>query len=185
MELKRVQSNIGMGILLISWSMLFASLFLSYFVFRFSQDSWPPMGMAKVSLLWPSLSMVLMLVSSYAYNKFQTGYLTGNKKDSLKILQATILLAALFLACQFLLWSDMKAIGLYASAGIFPSLLYGFTWIHWAHVILAVPALVFLAYSLGVNNRFKMGELSIINIGRFWHFLGIIWLLIYLALFVF
>ena len=185
MELKKVQSNIGMGILLISWSMLFAALFLGYFVFRFSQESWPPMGMPKVSLFWPSVSSLILLASSASYHKFQTLFFGGQKEESGLFLKVTFFLSVLFLGSQFALWHELKISGLYVSAGIFPSLLYGFTWIHAAHVVFGFIAFFILGFSLFYRNFLKMGELSVINIGRFWHFLGIVWLVMYLGLFVF
>ena len=185
MELKKVQSNIAMGILLISWSMLFAALFLGYFVFRFSQDAWPPMGMSRVPVFWPSISTLVLALSSYTYWLFQKSYLEGKKEEGAQNLVITIILAFGFLVMQFQLWSVLKDQGLYANAGIFPSLLYGFTWIHFAHIGLGVPALVLLWFCLMKKNIFNMGELSIINLGRFWHFLGVIWLLMFLSLFVF
>ena len=185
MELKRVQSNIGMGIILISWSMLFAALFLGYFVFRFSQDSWPPMGMARVPLLWPSISTLVLGFSSYAYWLFQKTFLEEKQQEGCKYLVLTIVIAFTFMAMQFQLWNVLKAQGLYANAGIFPSLLYGFTWIHCAHIGLGIPALLLLWFCLTKKNIFNIGELFIINLGRFWHFLGVIWLMMFLGLFVF
>jgi len=151
MELKRVQSNIGMGILLISWSMLFAALFLGYFVFRF----------------------------------FEKEFSAKRKVEGCKYLLITIVLACSFLFMQFHLWGVLKNHGLYVNAGIFPSLLYGFTWIHFAHIGLALPALGLLWFCLARKNIFNLGELFIINLGRFWHFLGVIWLMMFLGLFVF
>ena len=185
MELKKVQSNIAMGILLISWSMLFAALFLGYFVFRFSQESWPPMGMSNVSLIWPGVSTLVLALSSYTYWLFQKTFLEGKKVEGCKFLLMTIALAIGFLVMQFQLWGALKGQGLYVNAGIFPSLLYGFTWIHCAHIGLGIPALILLWFCLTKKNIFNFDELSIINLGRFWHFLGIIWLIMFLGLFVF
>ena len=58
------EHKLAMTVALISWSMLFATLLLGYFVYRFSQTVWPPLGVSSVPLLWPNLSLISVLASS-------------------------------------------------------------------------------------------------------------------------
>ena len=47
-EGQKIVSSIAMTIVLISFSMLFASLFMGYAVYRIQNPVWPPMGMQRV-----------------------------------------------------------------------------------------------------------------------------------------
>jgi len=181
----KLVSSIAMALVLISFSMLFAALFLGYAVYRMQNPVWPPMGMQRVPLTLPSISTLMIGISSLFYVYFQKGYESFSKKQMKIGLFSTFLFALLFVGSQFLLWSEMHSIGLFVEAGVFPSLLYAFTWIHAAHIGLGLICLLFLLPVLSSGElSFKMDN-RIINIGKFWHFLGLIWLIIYLVLFVF
>jgi len=184
-EGQKIVSSIAMALVLVSFSMLFASLFLGYAVYRFQNPVWPPMGMQKVPLMLPTISTLIIGISSLFYSYFQKGYEKFSKKQMKKGLYTTLLFAILFVSSQFMLWEKMHSIGLYVEAGVFPSLLYAFTWIHAAHIALGFICLLFLIPVLKSEGpTFKLDN-KITNIGKFWHFLGLVWLIIYLVLFVF
>jgi len=182
---QKLVSSIAMSIVLISFSMLFASLFLGYAMFRFKNPVWPPMGMQKVPLLIPTLSTLVIALSSVSYYYFQKGYEVFSKRQMKLGFAGTLIFAILFICSQFLLWDEMHSIGLFVEAGVFPSLLYTFTWVHAAHIALGFICLLFLLPVIKSEGpSFKLDN-KVTNIGKFWHFLGLIWLIIYLVLFVF
>lgn len=183
-EFKQVQSSIAMTVLLVSWSMLFLSLFLGYAVYRFNALVWPPMGMERVELFLPSLSTFIILASSFSFHYFQTMFEKEKRIEKNWIL-FTIILGILFVLSQTWLWSNMKASGVFVSSGIFPSVLYGFTWIHAAHVAFGILGLLWL-YFFGVSAQKQEINLrlNIQNVGKFWHFIDIVWIVMYLTLFV-
>ena len=78
----------------------------------------------------------------------------------------------------------MGAHGLYVSGGVFQSLFYSLTWIHAAHIASAIVSLFVLVPTV-VSQYDQNKEIWIENIGKFWHFLGIVWLLMYVIMFVF
>ena len=161
---RRAASAIAMTLALLSVAMLFAALMLGYALLRFNSVMWPPMGMERADLFYPTLSTVLIVGSSLCYSRSP---------------RYTLFLGIAFLVSQALLWSSLKASGLYASAGIFPSIIYGLTWTHAGHLLVA------LCFLLALVVRRERSELWIKNVGTLWHFLGIIWLILYLSVFVF
>ena len=70
-EGKKLASSIAMTMSLVTFAMLFATMFLGYTVFRMQQPVWPPMGMPRVGLTIPLLSTLLIVVSSFTYWKFE------------------------------------------------------------------------------------------------------------------
>lgn len=172
---KTVVSSIGMLVTIISFSMLFATLFLGFFLYRFQTSQWPPMNLDRVDQFFPALSSIFIISSSWFYEVFK------NKSSKYSFL-LSLGLGFAFLTTQFLFWQDLKSVGIYASSGIYGSLIYSFTWIHSGHMVIGLATLLYLLPSV-LREDFSR-KIRIVNIGKFWHFLAVIWLMIYLFLFV-
>ena len=65
------QSSITMTILLVSFSMLFGTLFLGYLIYRFRADQRPPMGINYTNVWIPTLSTLLIIMSSFSFYMFE------------------------------------------------------------------------------------------------------------------
>ena len=85
-----------------------------------------------------------------------------------------------------MVWSDLAFRGITQGSGIFGSMIYGFTWIHIAHVAIGIALLTWLTLKVKNISTMEMKDtLRAKNVGMFWHFLGLVWLIMYLILFVF
>jgi cytochrome c oxidase subunit 3 len=62
-----------------------------------------------------------------------------------------------------------------------PSMVYAFTWIHAGHIVLGLSALLWLGWLL---KKGTVTEMKLTNVGKIWHFLGAVWIVMYLTLFV-
>lgn len=185
-KLRQSQSSVAMTLLLVSLSMLFATLFLVYGILRGSSPLWPPMGIGQIPRVYPLVSTIVIVISSLSF-------ILAQKNRNKFFYFLTVILGSLFLGCQFLLWAELKRLGLYTSTGTFTSLIYGFTWIHSAHIFCGLIALFFLfpifmrvqVAPPSSDQQRQKENLRVSNIGMFWHFLGVVWVLIYLSMFVF
>jgi cytochrome c oxidase subunit 3 len=173
-----VINSIGMMVALISFSMLFATLFLGLILYRFSSSTWPPLNLDRVDLFYPSLSSIIIIVSSWTYEVVKEKMSKGPGRYYYLI---TLFLGVLFLVCQFYFWNDLKSVGIFASSGIYGSLIYAFSWIHVGHVLLGIGLLLFFTPQTWKG---RVTKTKLVNIGKFWHFLTIIWIMIYFLLFV-
>ncbi len=182
---KNVANSIAMVITLVSFTMLFAVFFLGYAIFRFNAQEWPPMGMDKVSLGIPSLSTLIIALSSVTLMIVEGAIKQGDKKKAKYIGLISLILGFGFIGSQFTLWESLRDRGIFQGTGIYASLIYGFTWTHVGHMVLAVILKLWL-----ITKVFRVPELKelkenvVKNISAFWHFLGVIWVLIYVTLFV-
>ncbi|MFA6237439.1 MAG: hypothetical protein WC635_08950 [Bacteriovorax sp.] len=174
---QEIISSVGMIVALVSFAMLFATLMMGFAMFRFSSPVWPPAGMVKPSLVIPSLSTLCIFLSSLSYMWFEKNI--SNKKG----LILTLILGILFMLLQSLLWNQLSTQGIFVSSGIFPSIIYAFTWIHAAHIFAGLGLLIWLlSFALqNINNR---ARLRVSSVGKFWHFLGIVWFIMFLTIFV-
>jgi cytochrome c oxidase subunit 3 len=175
MDGKKIVSSVGMIVTLTSFAMLFATLMMGFAIYRFSSPVWPPQGMVRPSLMIPTLSTLTIFLSSLAFVWFE------NKRDN-RGLYLTLALGLGFMRLQFLFWSALKSQGIFASSGIFGSIIYSFTWVHAAHIVAAILLLMWLIMQTHISN--KPLENTISNVGKFWHFLGVVWAIMFLTIFV-
>ena len=169
-----------MTMVLISGTMLFATLLMGYAIYRTSATAWPPVGTGPISLGFPMLSTLTIILSSYFMRKVRTEF--GDLKKAKMNLDTTLVLGFLFMGLQTLFWNELKTSGLLVSSGIFSSVLYGFTWIHAAHVVMGLLSLLWLRFILKAGTRNL--DVKVLNVEKFWHFLGVIWVIMFLTLFV-
>jgi cytochrome c oxidase subunit 3 len=177
-----LQSNLAMMVVLLGLSMFFATLLMGYAIFRTSADSWPPQGMVKLSLLLPSLSTLVIFISGLTCYQTIVNIKQNNLKMANKNLNRTILLGIGFMVLQGFLWANMKSSGVFVYSGIFASVLYGFTWIHAAHVVAGLIALGYLKWNLKPGTQNLL--MKAVNVEKFWYFLELIWIIMFITLFV-
>ncbi len=180
MRRSEIQHGLGMTMVLISGTMLFATLLMGYAIYRTSATAWPPMGTEPVNVVLPLLSTLTILFSSYFMH--QTRVQFADHKKAKMNLDTTLCLGILFMGIQMLFWNELKSSGLLVGSGIFSSVLYGFTWIHAAHVVLGLCSLVWLRLVFKPATRNL--DVKLLNVEKFWHFLGAVWVIMFLTLFV-
>lgn len=183
MKRAELQNNLAMTITIVMGSMLFATLFMGYAIYRSNAMAWPPLGIPKVPLLIPTLSTIIIALSSWFAYQARSWMILNDMNKAHNQLNITLFLGVLFMASQGYLWYSLKQTGIFlGSSGIFGSVIYGFTWIHAFHMLLGLGALVYLKIVLRPSTQNCLQKT--INVEKFWHFLGIVWLLMYLTMFV-
>ena len=176
----KIISSIAMVVALVSFGMLFATLMMAFALYRFTAPVWPPAGMMKPSLLIPSLSTLFIALSSLSYFSFEKKTMKGLvDKTGLAL---TLFFGFAFMVGQFIFWNHLKSSGIYVSSGIYASIMYAFTWIHAAHIVGALALLGWLYRNLNAPD--KLTAVKVASIGKFWHFLGIVWLIMFVTIFV-
>tara|TARA_B100000925_G_C22002948_1_gene472195 strand:+ start:161 stop:733 length:573 start_codon:yes stop_codon:yes gene_type:complete len=178
------QSSITMTILLVSFSMLFGTLFLGYLIFRARSAQWPPMGVTIPGLFAPSLSTGIIALSSLTYFLMESSFKKLNEKRKTYFFLTELLILG-FALSQFNLWSELSKVGINSDSGILGSMIYGFTWIHAGHILVGFLLVSSLYKTIFAEKISFKGLLKVKNYGLIWHFLGIIWVLLYLMLFIF
>lgn len=184
LEHRKLQVSVGGGVIMISFAMLFATLFLGYAIYRFSHPVWPPQGFQNISVFWPSISTAVIAISSIFLEWSYAAFEKGELKVFKKFWYLTLSLGLAFVLSQFFVWNSLNFIGVYYNSGILGSILHGFTWIHAAHVILGIISLLFLFPVTRLNHYQESFVPKFLLIKKFWHFLGVVWLLMYIGLFL-
>ncbi len=167
----------AMWLFLVSVTMIFVSLSSAYIVKK-SFGEWVYVDFpdlfkyTTVLIVLSSISMHFAYISSKRNN-------IGNVKIGLVV---TGLLAIAFVAGQWMAWGELVKGGFHFVGNPASSFVYIFTGLHIVHL---AGALIFLGIVLAQSFNYKVHSKSMLRIEMcttFWHFLGGLWLYLYLFL---
>lgn len=157
-----------------SFGMLFGTLVLSFLLAQARNASWPPIGVQPINPAFPYLATGVILASSLLYH-------FGAKQASKWHLAGAWILAWGFLVLQYVTLSGLWVHGQSLSSDIYSGAVHILVGLHAAHLLAAVVALSYVV----VCRFFAPQKLSTTTtqiVGWFWHFLGLLWGLIFLVL---
>jgi heme/copper-type cytochrome/quinol oxidase subunit 3 len=175
---------LGMVIFLGSWAMMFGSLFFAYGVLRLRQPGWPPPETPPLPRLLPAVNTLVLAFNALALQRSLNAARRGQKTDSVRSLVAGLVLGVVFVVLQVILWKTLFTSGLTLEDGSLAAVVYGLTGFHALHVLgglvglgLLLPAMLSGRLNAARNNRLRLWVM-------YWHFVGVVWLTMYLLIFV-
>jgi heme/copper-type cytochrome/quinol oxidase subunit 3 len=174
-------ARIGMAVFLGSWAMLFVGLFFAYAFVRARASVWPPLDAPPLPRLIPGLNTVAIALSSAAVARAVRAQALGRGSAVVRNLAAAVGLGTAFLVLQSVVWRGLWRQGLVPSGGPFPSVFYAFTAFHALHVLVGLAALAGVA----VRARSRAGAPSVRLWGWYWHFVGVLWVTLYVTVYLF
>ena len=173
-------SQLTVMALLATAGMLFAGFASAYLVRRAGTD-WAPLPLPSVLIF----STVILAISS-ATMEASRWYLRRQLSAAAFLWAATTTLLGLaFLAGQLDAWRQLSAQGVYLPSGPHSSFFYVLTAAHGLHL---AGGIVFLAYLLWrlprrqQDRRDSRIQDTLRSCATYWHFVGGVWLLLYLLL---
>ena len=175
---------LGMVIFLGSWAMMFAALFFAYGYVRTRGGEWPPAGVPRLPTLLPALNTLVLLASSACLQYGIASVRSGGPRLFLALV-AALLLGAVFLALQLWLWNALYSGGLHAnSGGSYGSVFYGLTGFHALHVLVGLFG-VGLLCRRAYKGEFSPAKYLPVRLwAMYWHFVGIVWALMFVSVFL-
>ena len=186
-------SELGMLVGLSSFGMLFGTMILSYLLARARLPVWPPLGVEPIAWPLPALSTAVLLFSSWI---LQTGVNAFEARDYANFhtrWSIATLLGFAFLAVQALVWVQLSHRGLKLDTNLFGSIFYAMTGLHAIHVLGGIGALIWVKMKFGVltadsvrapnSNRLERSQAPKLA-GWYWHFMGAVWVLMFVLVVV-
>jgi cytochrome c oxidase subunit III len=178
------RQTLGILIFIVSEIMLFGAFFASYFFLRVvsNQGPWPPEGVTlPVSVA--AVNTVILVSSSFTIHWALESVRRGNRFGMRMGLMMTWLLGATFLFIQI---NEYIHIGFSGRDGAFGSIFYGLTGLHGAHVFVGLMLLTFanIRAARGHFGPDAKDHLGVEVPGIYWHFVDVMWLIVFTAVYI-
>lgn len=169
---------LGMKLLLLSLSVLFAASLVGFLVIRWRAGVWPPEGAPQLpSGLWWSTAIILL--SSWVLRLAQRRFNRGEAKSATPYLIVCLALALTFLANQVLNWKALGPLVRVSQVALYTFSFFMLTVLHALHVVGGVVSLVVVTMKAG---RGSLTSAGLAYTAIYWHFLTVVWMVIFSVL---
>jgi cytochrome c oxidase subunit 3 len=190
-EQQKESAKLGMWIFLLTEILLFGGLFVAYAVYR----AWNPEmfinAHKQLDVYLGTLNTFVLISSSVTIALAIRSMQLGNKKHTMRLLVATIVLAGVFLVVKYFEYSHKIHLGqlpgkYYTFEGlqgtnphVFFSIYFLMTGLHGLHVILGMIAIGWVLYKTHKNHFSAEYYTPIEMVGLYWHLVDLIWIYLF------
>ncbi len=173
--------KIGMWIFLVSDALSFAGLLIAYGILRGGAAVWHHPGEPQLGINFTAGLTFLLICSSVTMVLAYAAAREGNRKQAALWLAATALGGVLFLTGQFHeyfgIWHPgLTKEGLVFGQSAYASTFYVITSFHGAHVFSGV-CYILVTLAQWLRGKTDAGHIELL--GLFWHFVDLIWILVF------
>jgi cytochrome c oxidase subunit 3 len=177
---------LGMLLFLSSEIMFFAGLFAAYFNVRAAAPVWPPLDFTDKLHILPLVGpATLLLITSSFTCQFGVWAIRRNDRRGLtRAIALTVILGATFLVMQAIDYTLLYGEGVRLDAGTFGTTYYTLTGFHGAHVLGGVIMLSVVLYR-SMAGQFSSAHHDMVEAtSLYWHFVDIVWILLFSTLYI-
>lgn len=157
--------------------MLFAALTSAYIV-KQSEGNWLYFDLPRI--FWITTAIIMLSSISIQFAYWASGRDDFGKLKAFLII--TILLGATFLVGQYYSWKQLVAMDVYFVGNPSGSFLYVLTGLHAIHILSGLVFLLIVTVSAFRLKIHSKNKIKIEMCTTFWHFLGGLWLYLFLFL---
>jgi cytochrome c oxidase subunit 3 len=178
-------ASLGMVVFLASWAMMFSTLFFAYGFVRARMTVWPPPGVPVLPVGLPALNTAVLLASSLTFARGLAVLKRGERRALPVWVALTFALGAVFLGLQLHVWRTVWDAGLHiTSGGIYGSAFYALTVFHALHVAVGLLLLLWVFIQALRGRYTEHNQVKVRLCTMFWHFVDVVWILMFLTLYV-
>ncbi len=172
---------LGMLLFIISEVMLFGAFFTAYFFIRVvNGDTWPGPG-EHLPVAVAGVNTAILVSSSFTMHWALEGARRENRRAMRIGLLTTLLLGATFLCIQI---NEYFHIGFAISENAQSSIFYGLTGLHGAHVFVGLTLLAFATIRAFRGHFSAEKHLGVEIPGIYWHFVDVMWIVVYTTVYI-
>ena len=181
--------RLGVWLFLASEVMLFGALFSSYLLLRAGAPQWPPEGGRPGDLLsvpLGTLNTVVLITSSITMVLAWSAAVQRQLARARLFLGATLSCALVFLGVKAIEYSAKLQHGKRPSTDTFYAIYFTLTGLHGLHI---VGGVVVIGYLLATAGRLggpgaRAFANRVENTGQYWHFVDLVWIFLFPALYL-
>jgi cytochrome c oxidase subunit 3 len=174
-------ATLGMLLFIISEIMIFGAFFTAYFFIRVAQgDPWPAPG-TTIPLGVAGFNTAILVSSSFTLHWAETSLKNNNRFGLRAGILSTLMLGATFLFVQI---NEYVHLGFSPSGSAQGTIFYGLTGLHGAHVCIGLILLT-IATVRSFRGHYSAHEHRGLNVpGIYWHFVDIMWIVVFTTVYV-
>jgi cytochrome c oxidase subunit III len=178
---KRDNLTFGFPVFLLSESIIFVSFFVTYALLRWKTPDWFPAGVSGLDIPRAAVNTVILVASSGVIYLAERAIDRQQLPKFRRLWLLTATLGVIFLVGQVIEWHNMP-FGL--DAGLAGATFYLLTGFHGLHVLTGVILLLYMYFRSLVPDNYNAGHQGVSAVSLFWHFVDIIWIILFLLLYI-
>jgi len=164
--------------------MMFSALFFAYAFIRSRSATWPPPGTPPLPIALSAVNTAVFLASSVTFAQGLRELGRGRRKALTAWVAATLVLGGVFLGLQIVVWQAVSRAGLHVSTGVYGSIFYALTTFHALHVVVGLGILVWVLLRSAFGKYTEHNYVNVRLCAMFWHFVDVVWVLMFLSLYL-
>ncbi len=181
---QRENTKLAMWLFLGGEVVFFVSLILTFIMTRLTQSDYETQFRSHLSIPVIAINTFILVTSSYfVVRALEAITFNGDQKKLRNNLIVVLALGLLFLAGQAFEWTTLFREGVNLSS-TFGTPFFTVTGIHGTHVFVGV---LWIIYLLAGHKRLpftKENHLAIENFGLYWHFVDIVWIVLFTLIYL-
>jgi len=173
--------TLGMFLFIASEVMLFGSFFAAYFFVRVANGTpWPTPGY-ELPVFVAGVNTIILVTSSFTMHWALQSIVRGNRSGLKAGLSLTFLLGLTFLLTQLL---EYSRVGFAPYTDAFGTVFYCLTGLHGAHVFVGLTLLLMATIRSFRGHYSPDAHLGVEIPGIYWHFVDIMWIVVYTTVYL-
>ncbi len=182
-------AKLGMWLFLFTEIILFGGLFILYSVYMWSHPREFATASKELLLVFGAVNTVILLTSSLFVAISVSAIQRGERRLTVLLLAATVLVAITFLANKYFEWSTEFHHGIYPNSPIldqrapgeivFFGLYFITTGLHGIHVLVGGVLLTIMAVGVWRGKIHQGDFIKLENAALYWHLVDLIWIFIF------
>jgi len=182
-------SKLGMWLFLFSEALLFGAMFIAYAVYLHQHSIGFRAAARDVNKLLGGGNTVILLTSSLTMALAIAAMIRGNRRASVTLLVATLVLATAFLAVKTYEWGHKFASGIYPQSAsmlqrppgeqVYFGLYFTMTGLHGLHVLAGGLAIVWAMRRIATGHISPERVTVLSNVGLYWHLVDLVWIFLF------
>ena len=171
----------GFIVFLLSESVIFLSFFVGYIVYKTSATDWLPAGVEGLEVREPFVNTIVMVSSSFVIYIAERYLHKENLWGFRAFWLLTMAMGSFFLYGQAVEWMGLD-FGF--TDGLFGGTFYLLTGFHGLHVLTGVLLQGVMLGRSFIPGNYDDGEVGVAATSLFWHFVDVIWIILFLLIYV-
>jgi cytochrome c oxidase subunit 3 len=174
--------KLGMWLFIVSDTLTFSALLISYSYARLSNPDWPRPFPINPAIIFSTAMTVVLLASSLTMVMAVMAAHRGDRKATVRWMVATMAGGLVFIGLHLREWVHLITVEGFTpwanpeGTPLFGATFFGITGLHMTHVLIGVIYLGIVATGFG-RGKFSSEDVEV-N-GLYWHFVDLVWMFVF------